>query len=30
MKWLRRHLDEGLPMLKNFEKVVANLQRRQP
>jgi hypothetical protein len=30
MKWLRRHLDEGLPTLKNFEKVVANLQRRQP
>ena len=29
MKWLRRYLDERSPTLKNFAKVVRNLEQRQ-
>jgi len=29
MRWLRRYLDENSPTLKNFAKVVRNLEQRQ-
>jgi len=29
MKWLRRYLQEREPMLKNFAKVVRELEQRQ-